>query len=83
MQEAGIVEPSSSPWLAPVVLCRKNGGSPKLYIEYRRLNSVTAEAANLIPVLEKVIQSLQGAKYFSTLDKRSGFYQAPLSEEDK
>ncbi|XP_031574053.1 uncharacterized protein LOC116307875 [Actinia tenebrosa] len=50
---------------------RQNGGSR--YSQRR----------NPLPVLEDVLQSLQGAKYFSTLDLRSGFYQVPLSAEER
>jgi hypothetical protein len=40
MEHQGLVEQRTSPWAAPVVLAKKRG-SPRLCINYRRLNDVT------------------------------------------
>jgi len=41
LQQAGFVEAAASPWPSNVVLVKKKDGSYRLYVDYRRLNSVT------------------------------------------
>jgi len=41
MKEQGLVEQSTSPWAAPIVLAKKKDDSPRLCIDYRWLNDIS------------------------------------------
>ena len=83
MLEGDQIEPSDSPWASPVVLVTKKDGSPRFCVDYRGLNSVTKKDSYPIPNITDCIDSLSGAKWFSTLDLASGYWQCEVTEEDR
>jgi hypothetical protein len=84
MLQAGIIEPSSSPWASNVVLVRKADASapPRVTIDNRSLNFVTHKDAYPIPNIGSCLDALEGCTYFSTLDLSSAFFQVPLHPSD-
>ena len=83
MQEQGVVCPSSSPWASPVVLVLKKDGSSRFWVDYRRLNSITRKDVYPLPRIEDILDTLGGAKYFSSLDLLSGYWQMELNDDVK
>lgn len=84
MLKMGVIQPSPSPWASGVVLgpCR-NGFSPRFCVDYRNLNRVTVKDAYPLPRINDIIDALQGAKYFSSIDLRKAFWQIPVAESSK
>ena len=75
MQEAGVVQPSNSPWASPVVMVRKRDGSHRFCVDDRELNSVTKADTFLLPRIDDPLDQLGQARYFSTLDLAVGYWQ--------
>ncbi|UYV76584.1 hypothetical protein LAZ67_14001277, partial [Cordylochernes scorpioides] len=83
MLKEGIIRPSSSPWSFPVILVKKRDGKFRFCVDYRKLNEVTVKDVYPIPRIDDVMDTLQGSKYFSAIDLRSGYWQVEIEEKDK
>ena len=82
MLNSGVIRESSSPWSSPLVLVRKKDGTTRICVDYRRLNSQTIPDAYALPRIEEGLDLLRGAKWFSTIDLKSGYWQLAMAEED-
>jgi len=85
--EAGWIQPSQSPWAAPVLFAKKKDAGPgtgglRFCIDYRGLNNVTVDDTYPQPVAEDLFARLQGATIFTKLDLRSGYHQVRIRPED-
>ena len=83
MLENNIIRPSQSPWAFPLVIARKSDGSLRLCVDYRKLNQITKINSYPLPLIDDILSLLGKAKYISTVDARSGYYQVGLEECDK
>lgn len=83
MEEAGVIRPSKSPYASPVVVVTRNIESLRLCIDYRKLNSYSMRDTFPLPRIEEALEALGQAKYFSTLDLTSGYWQVEVAEKDK
>lgn len=83
MLDANIIEPSTSAWGFPVVLVRKRTNDIRFCVDYRRLNSVTKRDSFPLPNISDSLDLLGGARYFLTLDLKSGYWQIALDPKTK
>ena len=88
---ADIIEPSTTTkYNSPVLVVPKKGSqfstataAWRPVIDFRNINKATVKENWPIPRTEEAIDALCGAKYITTLDATSGYWQIPLSEESK
>jgi hypothetical protein len=52
-------------------------------VDYRKLNDVTKENCFPLPRIDDILDTLAGAKWFSILDLKSGYWQLDVHADDK
>lgn len=80
--KAGFIQPSKSPFGAPILFVKKKDGTMRMCVDYRALNNITIKNAYPLPRVDELFDRLQGAQYFSKIDLRSGYHQIRISPED-
>lgn len=82
MLELGIVRPCISPFSSPVFLVKKKSKDNEIKYRFlydgRNLNKITKKDNYSLPNVDSILMSLKEAKYLSSLDLRSAFWQIPL-----
>ena len=83
MMESDVIKEVTEPtaWVSPMVPVPNKDGSVRICVHLTKLNRSVQREQFQLPTSEQVFAQLQGAKYFSTLDASSGFWQIPLSED--
>lgn len=71
----------STDWVNALVIVRKPNGSLRICLDPKDLNLAIKREYYQMPTIEEIAMKLTGAKYFSTLDTRNGYYQIKLDEE--
>ena len=60
----------------------KKDGTLRMCVDYRGLNEVTIKNKYPLPMINDLFDQLQGAKAFSKIDRRSGYHQLKIREQD-
>jgi len=79
----GYIKPSKSPYGAPFFFVHKKDGTLRMCVDYRALNKATVKNRYPLPRIDDLFDRLSGAKVFSKIDLRSGYYQIQIAEGDE
>ncbi|GBG81898.1 hypothetical protein CBR_g34082 [Chara braunii] len=81
--EKGWIRPNSSPFGAPVLFVPKKEGELRMCIDYRGLNAITVKNVEPLPRIDDLLDRVQGCKYFSKIDLKSGYHQIEVHPDDQ
>ncbi|KAH7702023.1 pol polyprotein, partial [Aphelenchoides avenae] len=77
-----IIRPSTSPFCSPIVMVKKaDGKSWRFAVDYRALNNITQKQTSYLPLIQDILDSVGGKRYYSNFDFQSGFHQIPVEPE--
>jgi len=80
--EQGFIQPSVSPWGAPMLFQKKKDGTLRLCIDYRGVNQLTVKNKYPIPRIDELLDRLHGTQLFTKIDLKSGYYQIRIKKQD-
>ncbi|GBC54530.2 retroviral-like aspartic protease 1 [Rhizophagus irregularis DAOM 181602=DAOM 197198] len=83
MLKEEIIQESCSPWSSPVVIVNKKTGDKRFCIDFRKINQITITDAYPLPRIDDLLEKFRVAKWFTTIDLASGYWQIEMKEEDK
>nr|GEY52405.1 putative reverse transcriptase domain-containing protein [Tanacetum cinerariifolium] len=64
------------------VVCEKEGWFFRMCIDYRKLNKLTIKNRYPLPRINDLFDQLQGSRFFSKIDLRSGYHQMSVQKDD-
>ncbi len=81
--QQGILSPVTYPtnWVNSCVCVSKPNGKIRLCLDPKDLNVAIRRPHYVTPTLDDVLAKMSGAKYFSILDARSGYWNIKLDDE--
>ena len=80
--DKGFIQPSVSPWGAPILFVKNKDSTLRMCIDYQQINKVTVKNKYPLPRIEDLFDQLKGASVFSKIDLQSGYYQLWVKEVD-
>lgn len=83
MLDLDVIERSFSGWSSPVVMVPKKDKTYRFCVDYRKLNAVTEKDAYPLPYISTILDSLRNAKFLSSLDIKSAYWQILLEEDSR
>ncbi|GBG72589.1 hypothetical protein CBR_g12161 [Chara braunii] len=58
-------------------------GELRMCVDYRGLNAITVKNAEPLPRIDDLLDRVQGCKYFSKIDLKSGYHQIEVHPDDQ
>ena len=99
LERADVITKCMSPWASPIVIVPKKSqpgerSKRRLCIDFRKINDLQQKVItegkskgclSLIPLpkIDEMYTKLKGAKFFSTIDLRSGYYHIALGKDSR
>ena len=81
--QKGIITESTAEFASPIVIVRKKSGGIQMCVDFRKINQKVKRDSYPLPRIQESLESLNGAKYFSTLDLTAAYNQVGMEPKDQ
>ena len=81
--EKGYIRESKSSAGYPILFVPKKDGTLRMCVDYRKLNDITIKDRYPLPNISELQDRLRGAKFFTALNLREGYYNIHIKEGDE
>ena len=80
-----IIKPvtDATDWVNSLVFVTKDSGELRLCLDPKDLNKCIKRPHHYVPTIDDVLPELHGAKFLSTLDAKSGYWNIPLDPKSQ
>ena len=82
LTEHGFIQPSKSPYGAPILFVKKKNGKLRMCIDYRALNLITIKNKRQPPRTDELTDRIRGAKCFTKIDLQRAYQQVRIHPPD-
>lgn len=83
MLKSGVIRPSNSQFASPVLLVKKKDGTWRFCVDYRHLNAITLKHKHPMPIVDELLDEINGAQWFTKLDFSAGYHQIRMAAGDE
>ena len=83
MLAQGIIQTSVSPFASLVVLVHKKDLTWRFCVDYRHLNAITVKNCYPLLIIDELLDEIEGARVFTSLDLRASYHQIRMRPEDE
>ena len=83
LHRSGVIKPvtTPTPWISSMLAVPKKNGKIRICLDPKDLNKAILRENYPMPTIEEIAARLHGAKVFSLLDAKNGFWHVNLDEE--
>jgi hypothetical protein len=83
MLKSGVIERAESEWNSPYLMVPKKDGTYRFVIDFREVNARSKRVCYPLPNISHILDSLGNARYLSSLDIKSAYWEVPLEETSR